>query len=154
MSSTYTCGRCGGIVAKSAGRCPHCSALLGGIRCKKCGFTGNAHNFPRDRCPKCKTSIYGGGGGGSGDSPAFTPAQTKKLIAAGAAYPVVMIGLIGGVVILCKPAYCKPLPYEQARLIGWIALAIGLVALAAVTFLVASVAAKTSEPSQKGRTSK
>lgn len=59
----YSCGRCGGAVSKSTRRCPHCSALLAGIRCKGCGFVGTESDFPGDRCPKCGSVVYTGGGG-------------------------------------------------------------------------------------------
>ena len=68
----YTCGRCGGVVDKSTRRCPHCSALLAGIRCTGCGFVGGEGDFPGDRCPKCGAAVRTGGA-----SRQSAPAQEK-----------------------------------------------------------------------------
>jgi len=68
--TTYSCGRCGRIVSKSTRICPYCSAHLAGIRCKNCNFTGSESDFFGDRCPKCGSVVYtGGGSGGGANSP-------------------------------------------------------------------------------------
>jgi hypothetical protein len=55
MSAIYTCGRCGRSVSKTTTVCPHCSAILSGIKCQNCGFVGLKTDFIQDRCPRCNT---------------------------------------------------------------------------------------------------
>ena len=57
MSTTYSCGRCGAAVSKSAKTCPHCSARLAGIRCTQCKFVGSEDDFPGDLCPECGAKV-------------------------------------------------------------------------------------------------
>lgn len=59
MSTIYTCGRCGkALPGKSTKVCPHCHAVLSGIRCQHCGFVGSEKDFVNDRCPKCRSAVY------------------------------------------------------------------------------------------------
>jgi DNA-directed RNA polymerase subunit RPC12/RpoP len=57
FNTTYQCSRCGKTVSKSDRVCPHCRALLAGIRCTRCGFVGVEKDFANDLCPKCGSYV-------------------------------------------------------------------------------------------------
>jgi len=57
FNSGFTCGHCGRDVSKETRVCPHCRALLSGIKCRACGFVGSESNFVGDRCPKCRSQV-------------------------------------------------------------------------------------------------
>jgi hypothetical protein len=58
--AVYTCGHCGGLVAKAATTCPHCYVSLVGIQCHECHFSGGVSDFVGDRCPRCGSIVYTG----------------------------------------------------------------------------------------------
>ena len=53
--TSYACGGCNRPVSKDATYCPHCNAVLRGMRCAKCGFVGHPDRFANSLCPKCGT---------------------------------------------------------------------------------------------------
>jgi len=57
MGAVYTCSGCHAVVARDASVCPHCHALLSGIRCTSCGFVGPESSFAHDLCPRCGSRV-------------------------------------------------------------------------------------------------
>ena len=53
----YRCGHCGAQVTRQAASCPQCHAILNGVRCEQCSFTGTESDFVGDRCPKCGSIV-------------------------------------------------------------------------------------------------
>jgi predicted amidophosphoribosyltransferase len=50
---TYACGHCGNPVSQNARICPHCRALLRGVKCGQCG---EVYDSNRKQCPNCAAS--------------------------------------------------------------------------------------------------
>ena len=49
----YSCSKCGQRVGSGTTQCPKCRTMLGGVRCRSCGFTGSSTLYAFGRCPKC-----------------------------------------------------------------------------------------------------
>jgi RNA polymerase subunit RPABC4/transcription elongation factor Spt4 len=65
MPTTYRCERCSGAVSRTTEKCPHCSAILKGIRCTRCRYLGTEKEFKGNYCPKCGSDELAGIGIGS-----------------------------------------------------------------------------------------
>lgn len=66
----YKCEHCGIEFSVVPERCPGCNAILSGVRCQLCRYVGTKREFAANgnRCPKCNSAVYYGGGSQSADS--------------------------------------------------------------------------------------
>jgi hypothetical protein len=53
----YKCSNCGETFPFPVDRCPRCRAILSGVHCENCNYTGGKTEFieNNNRCPKCNS---------------------------------------------------------------------------------------------------